>query len=444
MWTHARRALSTFPITAAYVLIAVVLFLAVETDRHRHGTRADVAREKYGAIGQQFNTTPELHGPLALWNGQWWRVPVSPFHHGNWVHLILNVLSIWYLGSLLEPKLRKPTYLACLLLGTTVSVLPDFLVENYVIGLSGGACAMFGMLMILRRVDPSVNLYFDRTVEWGGLGWLAVCVLLTQFGLVPVANLTHATGLAYGLLAGGVCFTVWGRRPSLRTAFCLAHLLIVPALYFAVHPVWNARYHWHAATRAGDPSQTAARLERALVLDPDLEGQLLFPLAVARAREGRLEQAWESLEALSAQLPHGAEALWWRLAATCIREGELPAAWRTVLEGLRRHQASIPGLILARSIWSAFGTPEQQAQARKILADVFQQEASAWQLRLMIAADTNAGERPAAAPDDRLNIERGLTGIGPSPDREPLAPRNLTAPQVNPDSPESAAAGVRL
>jgi membrane associated rhomboid family serine protease len=37
----------------------------------------------------------QLKGPFDLWAGEWWRMPVSAFHHGDLVHLLLNCSAAW-------------------------------------------------------------------------------------------------------------------------------------------------------------------------------------------------------------------------------------------------------------------------------------------------------------------------------------------------------------
>src|SRR5690606_21738384 len=51
-----------------------------------------------------------LFGPFDLWDGQWWRIPISGFHHAGFVHLIVNCLSMVTLGQLLERRMPRWLY----------------------------------------------------------------------------------------------------------------------------------------------------------------------------------------------------------------------------------------------------------------------------------------------------------------------------------------------
>ena len=87
-----------------------------------------------------FTNAPEVSGFFDLWQGQWWRITVSAFHHGNVIHLLCNAVAIWVLSDMLEPKLTRTRFLAFCLLGATFSLLPEIALGMGVIGLSGCRC----------------------------------------------------------------------------------------------------------------------------------------------------------------------------------------------------------------------------------------------------------------------------------------------------------------
>jgi membrane associated rhomboid family serine protease len=202
-----RRWMKAAPVTVAIVAVATGLYLAVKVYEWRHPRDAGESLRVCGAVtrlaiftaqepGGEKTQVPQLYGPFDLWDGQWWRIPVSGFHHGGLLHLVMNGLAILFLGRLLESRLKKHTYLAFFLAANVVALLPEFLLEHDVVGLSAGAYAIFGALLVLRRFDWRIAEVFTDQVVQFGIVWLFGCVLLTALNYVNVANVAHFTGFA--------------------------------------------------------------------------------------------------------------------------------------------------------------------------------------------------------------------------------------------------------
>ena len=89
------RLLRVAPVTAECLFVCSALFAACLAQSWEGQHFRDVQRE-WGA-----NTTlqvfaikgdrreavdAELNGPFDLWDGQWWRIPISAFHHADIAH----------------------------------------------------------------------------------------------------------------------------------------------------------------------------------------------------------------------------------------------------------------------------------------------------------------------------------------------------------------------
>jgi membrane associated rhomboid family serine protease len=78
--------------------------------------------------------------------GEWWRIVTSGFLHFSVVHIAMNMLSLYFLGRLLEPVLPKGKffllYMASLLAGSAGVIL----LESRAALTGGASGAIFGLL----------------------------------------------------------------------------------------------------------------------------------------------------------------------------------------------------------------------------------------------------------------------------------------------------------
>lgn len=335
------------PVTTGCVAVCLALFLATTKPRQTEVQRLD-ALHQWGAVLQRTVINPvdhkplELHGPLALWQGQLWRIPVCAFHHVDFWHLGLNCLAALYLGRLLEPRWGVWRMLLFVAMASFVPLVPEFLIGNYVLGFSGVVAGMFGALCVLRYRDQTLAEEFpDEAVHLGG-AMLAFGVVSTIIGLIPVANLAHMTGFFYGALAG--CVTTglpWGVVPARLLRFAVI-LLSVGALWWIAHPTWDGNYHWYLALRTDDREQRYAELQQTVKLEPRAIG------------------AWRQLE-------------WEEL-----RRGETMRAWKTILAGLSHNPADLELLTRARLAWRHLVITPRRTEAEQAIREIFGDRAEAW------------------------------------------------------------------
>jgi GlpG protein len=390
------------------------LFVAVEVYRVVYPADALNAQWRLGSAATlTLNYPPELErqspsGFFDLWRGQWWRVPLSAFHHADLLHLALNAPLLFWFGYLLEPRLGHVRFAVFSLLSATISMLPEFLWNNEAVGISGALCAMFGLLIVLRRYDTEVAGYFSDAAVAAGLLCLVGGVFATQLEIIHIANLAHFFGLGYGLLAGEVFYGRW-RQPAWRLSLAAAHLALLPAFYFVTHPVWNGNYHWYQALIAEDPADRRAHFDAAMRLDPGLSEP------------------------------------WRELAIRQAREGDLLAAWQTALRGLSYNRSDKVGAQLCREIWGDLQDAADRHAALEQLEEIFGDEAEAWKERLHLAGPLAWNEPLPPAPEDeleRFRLDQSIE-LPSTVDGLPEAPeRAEDAPPVDPDDPQSAALGV--
>jgi GlpG protein len=391
MFSHVfRRARDELPITSGCLFLAGILFACVLWTGMTEQLKPSIALERWGAVSL-----------FRLWDGQWWRIFVTALHHGDAMHLILNALAFWYFGSQLETRLGSLLYGGFVVAGILVSGSIECFYGPYV-GLSGLVFAQFGMLLVLRRVDPHVAEVFPTSIVRWGFVWLFACIVIDQFELMPIANVAHFSGLVYGWLAGQVLWGRWASVP-LQAVFLAGHLLLIPGIYFDAHPIWRGEYFWYLADKAHSDEDRLQNWRRAVELDPQLA------------------------------------AVWGNIAGAEVRAGNLLEAWRALMIGLKQkpNEEQLTKMVnLARFVAESLPEDERET-ARRELREAFGAEASEWEWKLMAEAprkrDTIHGDE--APPPRELHLP--LDALGERPERD----RRLPAP--DPAQPGSAEEGVR-
>jgi membrane associated rhomboid family serine protease len=422
-----RNVLRNWPVTATVITVAVALHIGVSVYPELYPDDASETRRRFGAattLAIYLKTLPDaprkpipqLTGPFDLWDGQLWRVTVSGFHHGNVLHLVMNCLAIASMGWLLEPRMGRLWYAAFLLTATTVSGVPDCLLSNYAIGLSGGAYAMFGLLLVLRKHDPLIADIVPPSFAIIGFGWLFLCMALTAFDLLAIANAAHVAGVIYGLLAGQIFYGRRTVRRRWKLSFFAAHLLLLPAFYLIMHPFWIGSYHWYRARSEENLQSKAALLEQAVTRDPSLE------------------------------IP------WSLLADYYATTGDLHRGWETILRGLDYNRSDERGVLVAQQVWLKFKTPDERWEALEALRKILGDESRDWWHRLRIVPNRvrfagvpialDLGLPQPNANKLQNDAERACAALFVGAAGQPMTQQNLSAPAIDPDAPGSAAEGV--
>lgn len=137
--------------------------------------------------------------------GQPWRLVTSLFVHAGTSHLLINMLSLWLLGLLVEPRIGPRrlllSYLACGVGGALASLWYHTQGINSV-GASGAIFGLYGvqLVLLLGRVLPLNKS--DRRAMLALVTYLVLSNLLSGLS-GPIDNAAHFGGLLTGLLLAG-------------------------------------------------------------------------------------------------------------------------------------------------------------------------------------------------------------------------------------------------
>jgi membrane associated rhomboid family serine protease len=125
--------------------------------------------------------------------GEWWRLITSGFIHASIIHLLFNMVMLWWFGSALETLLGRGRYLGLYfvsLLGGAAGALLATQANQLTVGASGAVFGILGAGVVLER----------RQIMVFGGGALSVVVLnLALTFLIPGISIGgHLGGLAAG------------------------------------------------------------------------------------------------------------------------------------------------------------------------------------------------------------------------------------------------------
>jgi len=203
-------------VTYALIALNVVVFL----QELSHGPRLDRFLMTWGLVPKRFT---------------WTTVLTSMFLHGGWMHLILNMLSLYIFGDNVEDRLGRARYLVFYLLCGVAAAAGQTLSSPHsalpMVGASGaiaGVCGAYLLFFPRSRVVTLVPVFiFIQIVEIP-----AVVFLLLWFGLQVLSGLAT---LGRGDGAGGVAF--WA-----HVAGFVAGMVLGPVL--RRRPVWEGEPAW--------------------------------------------------------------------------------------------------------------------------------------------------------------------------------------------------------
>jgi membrane associated rhomboid family serine protease len=215
-------------VTNALILINVIVFIADWwLTRHGHGYRMLTPRGWYPPP----QIDPYGLGPLELWgffspqtavlHGQFWRFITFQFLHAGTAHLLMNMVSLYFFGPMIEQYLGRARFIAFYLvcgIGGAVSYLilwtTGILIGSPWLPLVGASAGIFGILIAAALVAPdaTVMLLFPpipmrlKILAWIMLG-LAAWTVITH-GRNAGGEAAHLGGALVGY---ALIFRPWRR-----------------------------------------------------------------------------------------------------------------------------------------------------------------------------------------------------------------------------------------
>lgn len=191
------RALWLAPVTV--ILIIACVFVAIVSDMG-----ADVM-----AVRSLFFPDTRVPGQfplMALFSGldsagEWLRTLTPALLHFGPVHLIFNLLWLWFFGRMIEPAFSKLTYAALILFIAFAANVLQYLwsgTPNFG-GMSGVVYGQLGLIWMWQTLRPASALRLPLPMI---MVFLVALVLMEILASSMIASAAHFGGLLAGMLCG--------------------------------------------------------------------------------------------------------------------------------------------------------------------------------------------------------------------------------------------------
>ncbi|HPK02510.1 MAG TPA: rhomboid family intramembrane serine protease [Candidatus Sumerlaeota bacterium] len=311
-------------LTTALVVLCTLIFLAFS---HLNGWRGIVSLE----LLERFWVLRAER----IWNGEFRALLAAPFVHVDPFHLAVNMVFLWLIGNRVERLLGHQTMFAVVFFGAIISSGCELALGEWapMVGCSGVICALFGLMVALRRRAPMFHHFLRPPMLHVILGLLALSALLDLVGLLPVANVSHLSGLIFGWAVGHLFFQGRCRWPAAAALAALVALCVMGATWLPFSSHWVA-WRYLKAQVEGQSARADAVLEHSPFRDdPETLNHIAWRLATSydkRRRDGAraVELARRACEASNWQWPEIIDTLaaayaesgqWGEAAATSER-----------------------------------------------------------------------------------------------------------------------------
>lgn len=139
-----------------------------------------------------------------------WTFFTSMFMHAGFFHLFVNMLSLFFVGSLVEKIIGRRRYFWFYIFSGLFAGLFFVLIELLfpsnlpAVGASGALFGLIGLLMLLTPNLPVYVMFIPIPIKmkYAAPGMLILLWFISIAGNVPIGNTAHLGGLIMGLFYG--------------------------------------------------------------------------------------------------------------------------------------------------------------------------------------------------------------------------------------------------
>ncbi|MEI3611706.1 rhomboid family intramembrane serine protease [Pseudogracilibacillus sp. SO30301A] len=169
----------------------------------------------------------------AIVEGEWWRIVSSMFLHIGALHLFMNMLALYYLGTVVERIFGTARFVIIYFLAGIGGGLTSFAFNVHVAaGASGALFGLFGALLFFGIIYK--RLFFQTM----GKNLIFILAINLVFGfLVPQIDMgAHVGGLIMGFIAASITYV-----PNKKNIF----VQIVSVVLYSLIAIYLALYGLH-------------------------------------------------------------------------------------------------------------------------------------------------------------------------------------------------------
>lgn len=208
-------AISRLPVTFGLITICVLVYVLVAVQGAAIGVPLNV-----GLVQQPQNVLSSgALIPALVAQGEAWRLVTSAFLHSNFVHLALNMLSLYFLGSFAEISFGRSRFLALYLISGIAGGLAYLYFGSFNTPAVGASGAIFGLLGGVFGFTIRRGTFSTRNPVISQLLLITAINLFLGATIPSVSNTAHVGGLLGGLVFGYLMAPmVYSRKKLVATA----------------------------------------------------------------------------------------------------------------------------------------------------------------------------------------------------------------------------------
>jgi len=195
------QAFGQAPFAAGLIAVCVAVFLAMFLAGDAIVRALTIV--PLDVVGQRIVPGDLISDTVA--GGQIWRLFTPAFLHFGWMHLIFNMLWVWYFGRQVESVQGWRRLGVIVLIAALFSNLAQYVTGTVLFGgMSGVDYALLGYVWLMSRRRPGSGFFVPQMLMVFMLVWMVFTMtgLGDAFGFGNVANEAHLGGLLIGLVMG--------------------------------------------------------------------------------------------------------------------------------------------------------------------------------------------------------------------------------------------------
>lgn len=141
-----------------------------------------------------------------------WTFLTSMFMHANFFHLFVNMLSLFFVGSLIEKIIGRRRYfwfyiLSGIFAGIFFVLMSLMFNSDMQLPAVGASGALFGLIGLLMLLTPNLPVYvmfipIPIKMKYAAPGLLILLWIISVAGDISIGNTAHLGGLIIGLVYG--------------------------------------------------------------------------------------------------------------------------------------------------------------------------------------------------------------------------------------------------
>ena len=146
--------------------------------------------------------------PHRVLAGEWWRVVAANFLHYGWLHLITNMIGLYFIGRYFESRFGRINFLAIYVLSGIVSMALFTLLSIYFTQkeqvLVGASAAIMGLIGAIFSLSVKKFIFFksrESLFRVQAVSSIIIFQLFIDYFHPNISLMSHFLGLSIGFMA---------------------------------------------------------------------------------------------------------------------------------------------------------------------------------------------------------------------------------------------------